>query len=163
MSKSTSDEFVVLVRYYDLLSHQEQIAQANFDWMTDYDNNLTRKDPTEHLVPVPSGEIEQRITPVHLNRYAERQEIIAEMDTLNVRPALSPEFFALTKAYPDLQRQFPLVGLGSVWVGSDGDRRVLYAGGDSGERNLRLIWDGSGWPGGCRFPAVRKDRQPLAT
>lgn len=146
--------YVVPVNYD--LAHEAQIEEAKFDWITDYDGKLIRKNPTEHLYPVPTGIVEQRITLVHLNRYAKRPEIIAEMDKLNVRPVTSPEFLALTKAHPDLQRKFPLVGLGSVWVGSDRRRNVLCAYGDSGGRDLSLHWDDSGWDEGCRFPAVCK-------
>ncbi len=78
------------------------------------------------------------------------------MDKLDVRPVTSPEFLALTKAYPDLQRKFPLVGLGSVWVDSYRIRRVLSAYEDSGKRSLDLDWDGYEWRGSCRFPAVPK-------
>jgi len=138
---------------YDL-AHDAQIAEAEFNWVTDYYGKLIWKPPTEHLYPLPKGTVEQRITLVHLNRHAERPEIIAEMDKLNVRPVLSPEFLALTRAYPDLQLKFLLVGLASVWVASDGDRRVLYACESSGGRDLGLDWGDHEWHESCRFPAV---------
>ncbi|TSC71567.1 MAG: hypothetical protein G01um101438_1041 [Parcubacteria group bacterium Gr01-1014_38] len=152
----TRNAYVVPVNYD--LAHEAQIEEAKFDWITDYDRNLIRKNPTEHLSPLPKGQIEQRITLVHLNRCAKRKEIIAEMDTLNVRvrPVLSPEFLALTKAYPDLQRKFHFVGLGSVWVDSGGSRRVLCAYGYSARRYLDLYWDDYEWRELCRFPAVCK-------
>lgn len=146
--------YVTLVNYD--LAHDAQIEEAEFDWVTDYDWKLIRKNPTEHLYPLPTGRIEQRIMLVHLNRYAKRGEIIAEMNKLNVRPVLSPEFLALTKAHPDLQRQFPLVGLGSVWVTSFRRRSVLCAYGYSGGRHLDLYWDVREWDGSRRFPAVCK-------
>lgn len=150
--------YVVSVNYD--LAHDAQIEEAKFDWVTDYDGNLIRKNPTEHLYPVPTGIVEQRITLVHLGRDAKQPEIIAEMDKLNVRPVLSPEFLALTKAHPDLQRKFPLVGLGSVWVDSGRYRNVLYAYEYSDERRLNMGCDGGEWSERCRFPAVCKD-QPL--
>ena len=146
--------YIVPVNYD--LAHQAQIAEARFDWVTDYDNNLIQKVPSQHLYPVPTGVLVQRITLVHLNHSAKRPEIIAEMDKLNVRPVLSPEFLGLTKAHPVLQRQFPLVGLGSVWVGSNGRRRVLFAYVHSDGRGLNLDWDGPEWREHCRFPAVCK-------
>lgn len=147
--------FVVPVNYD--LAHDAQIEKAQFDWVTDYDGKLIRNDPTEHLYPLPTGVVEQRIVLVHLNRRAERPEIIAEMDKLNVRPTVSPEFLALTKAYPDLQRKFPLVGLGSVWVDSHRCRHVLCAYGHSGGCYLYLFWDDRAWLEDRRFPAVGKE------
>lgn len=125
MSLVTPQVFIVTVNYD--LAHEAQLEQAKFDLITNHDNNLIRKPPTEHLFPLPTGTIEQQITLAHFNRQAKRDEIIAEMDKLNVRPVLSPEFLALVKTYPDLQRQFPLGGLGSVWVLSNRDRGVLSA------------------------------------
>ncbi len=150
---SRQDNVFVVTVHYDF-SHTKQMKAGKFDWVTDYDHNVIRKPPTEHLSPLPQSTVEQRITLVHLNRYARREEIIAEMEKLNVRPVTSPEFLALTKAYPDLQRQFPLVGLGSVWVDSNGSRFVLHAFNDSDERELGLRWDDVQWSGNCRFPAV---------
>lgn len=148
--------YIVPVNYD--LTHRAQIEEAKFNWITDCDNNLILQNPTEHLYPLPTGEMTQRIMLVHLNHVAKREEIIAEMDKLNVRrPVLSPEFLAFTRAYPDLQRQFPLVGLGSVWVDSHVHRHVLCAYKDSDKRNLDLYWDDFEWFGHCRFPAVCKE------
>ena len=144
--------FPVLVNYD--LPHNLQIEEVGFDWITDYDGNLILKNPTEHLYPLPVGRKKQRITLVPIDCPAKKEAVLARMEELNVRPTLSPEFLALTRAFPDLQRQFPLIGLGSVWAGSGGNRLVLYACESSGERDLRLRWDDREWDVDFRFPAV---------
>lgn len=156
MSKRKRSERIPVVPVNYDLPHEAQIEEAKFDWVTDYDGQLIRKNPTEHLVPVPSGEMEQRITLVHLNRYAKTEEVLAEMEKLNLRPTTSHETLAFAKAHPDVQRKFPLIGLGSVWVASRRRRSVLYLYRGSALRDLRLYWFDRGWGGYCRFLAVRK-------
>lgn len=146
------DNYVIEVNYN--LPHVEQIG-GNFDWITDVDGNLILKPPNEHLYPLPKGTVKQRILLMQFDGNAKRPEIIAEMAKNNARPVLSPEFLAFTKKNPDLQRQFPLVGLGSVWVDSFGDRGVLYATYvDSVGRGLALDWIDFGFVRDKRFPAV---------
>jgi hypothetical protein len=148
------DAYVVPVNYG--LSHQQQIEAGKFDWITDHDNKLIRKNPTEHLVPVPTGEIEQRITLVHLGRDGKTEGVLAEMEKLNHRPTMSTETLAFLATHPGVQCKFPLVGLGTVWVGSDGRRLVLGACEDSDGRNLDLPWCEGGWRDVCLFLAVLK-------
>lgn len=146
--------YVVLVNYD--LPHQKQIETGKFDWITNYDNKLIRKNSTEHLVPVPNGEIEQRLTLLHLDRYAKTKEVLAEMEKLNLRPTSSHETLAFAAAHPDVQRKFPLIGLGSVWVDSDGYRVSLYLCRFSDKRDLGLRLYGREWRDRCHFLAIRK-------
>jgi hypothetical protein len=149
--------FVVPVRYYDLCSHQEQIEAGKFDWVTNYDKDLILKNPAEHLYTLPIGEVKQRIILVCLGRKAKKEDVLAKMIELYVRPVLSPEFLALTRYHPDLQRRFPFIGLGSVWVDSVDCCGVLCACGNFGCRGLDLYRDNAVWGGGSRFPAVCLD------
>ncbi|MEK7664415.1 MAG: hypothetical protein AAB340_03195 [Patescibacteria group bacterium] len=164
MSKSKSSElvrgagqrntYVVPVNYG--LSHKKQIEAGRFDWITSYDGKLIRKNPTEHLVPVGSGQVEQRMTLVHLNGKAKTEKVLAEMEKLTLRPTMSTETLAFLAAHPDVQRKFQVIGLGSIWVGSYAVRHVLYAYGGSCGRNLILYWYADEWPDRCCFPAVPK-------
>lgn len=146
--------YVVPVNYG--LSHKEQIEAARFDWFPNYDGKPTLEDPTEHLFPIPSGEIKQRMTLFRLCCCAKTEEVLAEMDRLNLRPALSTETLAFAKEHPNVQ--FPIIGLGSVWVVSpDGRREVLYLDVDSDGRYFDLRWLDGEWDPHCRFLAVHKN------
>ena len=148
------NEYVVPVDYD--LAHPHQVEAAKFDWTTDYDRNLIRTNCVQHLFPIPSGRGEPHITLLHTSRCATTLEMLAEMDRLSLRPALSVETLAFAKAHPDVQRQFPLLGLGSVWVDSSGDRTVLCLYERNVDRLLGLTWCDGVWNSGFRFLAVRK-------
>ncbi len=92
---------------------------------------------------------------VHLNRNATSDEALAAMEREGLRPATFAELLAFSLKYPELQRQFPIVALGSSAL-IRGDRRVPYLDGHSRVRNLRLNWVGRAWNADCRFLAVRK-------
>jgi len=62
---------------------------------------------------------------------------------------------AFGAAYPDVQRKFPVVALGSSCE-IHGDRLVPGLWGRGSERRLSLDWWVGGWRDGCRFLAVRK-------
>ncbi|KKR48343.1 MAG: hypothetical protein UT86_C0007G0022, partial [Candidatus Magasanikbacteria bacterium GW2011_GWC2_40_17] len=83
-------------------------------------------------------------------------EVLAEMDRHGLRPALYEELLAFGAKYPDEQRQFPIIALGSVWRGFGGRLRVAYLSRGGSERSLSLYWFGGDWNGFCRFLAVRK-------
>ncbi len=69
------------------------------------------------------------------------------------------ELCAFGATYPEVQRAFPVVCLGSSWVDSDGYRDVPYLGYCNAGRDLDLDWFVGGWDRDCRFAAVRQ--QPL--
>ena len=95
---------------------------------------------------------------VHLNKVAKTSEVLAHMDKLGLRPARIEPLLALGEKFPNIQRDYLLVALGSVWVRSSGFRDVpgLYR--DGSERDLGLGWGDTGgsWRGACRFLAVSK-------
>ena len=62
--------------------------------------------------------------------------------------------------HKELQRQYPIVALGSSAV-VGGSRHVPYLGGSGSERDLGLDYDGSGWYAGCRF-LLRKVQPSVA-
>lgn len=81
--------------------------------------------------------------------------IIAELDKIGLRPATHAELLAFGAKYPELQRQFLSVALGSVGeVG--GGRFVVYLWRHADERRLNLDCFAYYWFGYCRFLAVRK-------
>lgn len=82
-------------------------------------------------------------------------KLIAEIDPLEFRPATAVETLAFGAKYPDIQRKFPVIGLGSVGQ-LYGGRRVLYLDHGGTERGCHLNWYDYGWDGNCRFLVAHK-------
>ncbi|MBI4098457.1 MAG: hypothetical protein HY437_00295 [Candidatus Magasanikbacteria bacterium] len=93
---------------------------------------------------------------IHLGHDASTDAVLAELDRRNLRPAALPELLALGAKNPNLQKEFPLVALGSVWRYWYGSRDVACLDYWLGGRYLDLCWGGDAWFEGCRFLAVRK-------
>ncbi|MFH1611493.1 MAG: hypothetical protein ABIA83_02745 [Patescibacteria group bacterium] len=139
--------YTVLVDYRKTI--EQMVSAGRYDWS---DGNINSVN-----FPV-NGTGVATITPelVHLNKKASSEEALAHKEANGLRPATIEELLAFGATYPDVQREFPVVALGSSWVDRDGHRRAPYLDGDGSERELSLDWYGSGWFEGCRFLAVRK-------
>jgi hypothetical protein len=124
------------------------IKAGRYDWANP---NITDK----HF-PVTPGDTDVVIELVHLNRDASSDDVLAELERRGLRPATLPELLAFGATYPEQQREFPIVALGSVWQLWDGGRLVPYPWGDSLERDLNLNWFDRWWSARCRWAAVRK-------
>ena len=114
-----------------------------------------RFDPIERCKAVSKENREVAFEYVRLDRDASTDEVLAGMDRKGLRPALYEELLGFAEKYPDEQRKYPIVALGS---GSSvrGYCFVAYLwDGDFG-RCLILRWVGFGWCAGSRFLAVRK-------
>lgn len=115
------------------------------------------KDITEKNFPTTqSGKAETEIRLVYFGKFMSTDTVLAEMEKQNLRPATIQELLAIGENYPELQRESPIVALGSVWVRPYGGRYVPYLGGSGGGRRLDLDWDEGDWHGRCRFAAVSK-------
>ena len=110
------------------------------------------------------GEVQTEVILVHFDRYIESDDVIAELDEQGLVPAKIEHLLTLGGQHPDLQRQYSIVCLGSVWTGPLGVRRVpclvwwdggrmvsLYCG-----RMVSLYCWPDEWSRYCRFAAVRK-------
>lgn len=80
------------------------------------------------------------------------------MDKAGYRPANIAELLALGAQYPDIQRQFPIVALGSVWRLRSSGPCVPCLWGDDWERGLHLRQLMDKWHPGYRFAVVRKSQ-----
>jgi hypothetical protein len=94
-----------------------------------------------------------------LTRYEQRmtsEQVLSEMSRAGLRPAELPEFLAFGAQFPDMQRRFSIIGLGSVWQDRKGYKNVpcLYEASEA--RYLDLHWWNDGWYSYTRFAAVRK-------
>ncbi len=146
--KAIRAAFTVSVDYAKTLP--EMIAAGKYDWKNE--------DITEANFPQTHAEevIDTTIEFVHLNRDASTDEALRYLEAEGLRPATLEELLALGEKHPDLQRDFPIIALGSVWQYSCGDRRVPCLGRGVAGRILYLGWIEGGWGGFCRFAAVRK-------
>lgn len=139
--------FPVVVDYTQTL--KQMISAGKYDWAND---NIT----AEHFPINGTGKEENDITLFHFNRSISSNDAIAEMDKAGFRSATIEELLALGASQPELQKQFPIVALGSVWPSPGGIRYVPCLAWDGYRRDLRLDWFESGWDESCRFAAVCK-------
>ena len=141
--------FRIVVDYS--MTIEQMIAAGCYDWKN---SDITAK----HFPIPPSkyGKKEAAIELVHFNRYIERDDALRELDKMGLRPAELPELLAFGASYPEKQREFPIVALGSVWQRWHCDRSVACLGSGSGRRGLSLYYFDIGWPSHYRFAAVPK-------
>ncbi|MBN1325778.1 hypothetical protein JW977_02245 [Candidatus Falkowbacteria bacterium] len=147
--QKASDTYKVVVDYSKTLT--EMIQLGNYS----YANN----DITDRHFPIQgSGQHEVELVLVHLNKDATIKEVLAHLDGLGLKPASIEHLLTFGAANPNVQREFPIVALGSVWVDGHGDRGYPYLRCSGDERELRLYWcdDDDHWSGHCRFLALRK-------
>lgn len=127
---------------------EEMVASGRYDWSND---NFTSKN-----FSVNGTDVAVALELVHLNKVISSEDVLRHLEENGMRPTTVEEFLSFGATYPEIQREFPVLCLGSSWVFPDGDRRVpcLLRGGS--DRGLGLCWFGGGWLEDCRFLAVRK-------
>lgn len=139
--------FRVMINYD--LSVEDAVKAGKYDWK---DNNILSKNfPSKR-----EGMIEAEIILVHFNCDMDSDDALRELNKQGLRPAELPELTAFGAKYPDVQRDFPIIALASVWQSPRGFRGVPYLCRDSGARFLSLFWFDSRWSSRCRFAALRK-------
>lgn len=132
-------------------SVEDGVKTGRYDWSC--------SDITTRNFPTPAnlkGTVEVTVELIPFNRTISSDNVLRELDRRGYRPAELQELLAFGEKYPDVQRQFPVVALGSVWQDPDGGRSVPCLFGDGSGRDLGLGWIGGDWSGICRFVAVRK-------
>ena len=139
--------YQVTVDYSQTLA--QMVKAGKYDWVS---SRITQ----EYFPLKGKGAVEAKVELVHLDKVVTTKEVLAELDRLNLRPANIEELLAFGAKHPELQKQFPIVALGSVWRDSDGYRLVPCLGWLGSERDLGLRWFGCAWSGYYRFLAVRK-------
>jgi hypothetical protein len=125
------------------------IQAGRYDW--------TNSDITDKHFPVEgSGVVEVDIELVHYGHTMSTDAVLKNLDTRGLRPAKIEELLALGAAKPELQREFPIIVLGSVWRDPVGCQFVPCLVWGGSKRDLDLNWIDGTWGGLCRFLAVRK-------
>lgn len=122
------------------------VNEGKYDWKNDnITSNLFADKPT-------AGRVKLELLNYGL---IDSEDALARMKREGYRPANIFELLAFGIKYPDLQKENPIIALGSV-VRLGGGRRVAGLGRGSAERGLYLLWFDGSWRGQCRFLAVRK-------
>ena len=132
-------------------SLQAMIAAGHYDW---WDKDILRAGFTVEG----TGQVEVELGLYHANRFISSGGLISEIGPKDLRPANHAECLAFGAKYPDIQRQFPIIALGSVGQ-LLGHRRVVDLHRLGAERRLDLRWDDGGvWGDDCRFLVARKPK-----
>jgi hypothetical protein len=74
-------------------------------------------------------------------------------------PGVMPELLALGETHPEVFYETPVIALGSVWIDSHKNNRVMMLHMNNHLRCLTLAWEGT-WGINCRFIAVGLDTPP---
>lgn len=133
----------------DGLSLEEMVEAGKYDYANSNINSGN----------FPVGEIqsqEEEVYLVHFDRSIGSEEVIRELDKMGLEPADIVQLLAIGEQYPELQRQFPIIALGSVWTRPGGSRYVPELWGGAAYRELGLGWFEGDWNPYYRFAAVRK-------
>jgi len=141
------DTFPVAVNYD--LSVEEAIQAGDYQAVH---SEITSK----NFPSTRKGQAELEIMLVRFDNRMTSEGVVRELDEEGLRAAALPEFLAFGAKYPDVQRKFSVVGLGSVWQDRKGYRNVpcLYTASEG--RYLDLHWWDDGWYSYSRFAAIRK-------
>jgi hypothetical protein len=127
----------------------EMIASGHYD---DKHENINEKN-----FPVQgTGRVKQEVFLIHFNCAMASGLVPRELDQIGYRPATLVELLAFGQKYPELQRKFPIIAIGSIWRSPEGNPNVPCLDEADGERFLALTWNLGEWFPDCRFLAVKK-------
>jgi hypothetical protein len=103
------------------------------------------------------GKAQLEIILVRFDARMTSENVLSELEKEGLRPAELPEFLAFGAEYPEIQRKFSVIGLGSECRDERGYRSVpcLYEASEG--RYLDLHWWDDGWYSYSRFAAVSKE------
>ena len=99
---------------------------------------------------------EKNVVLFHFDKTMSSEQVIVEMDKEGFLPAKIEDNLALGEIQPELQKQFPIVALGSIWRDAVALPRVSCLYWDGTRRALHLCWFAYSWDPDSRFLAVRK-------
>lgn len=85
------------------------------------------------------------------------EKVFRELDRRGLRPATIEQLLAFAAKYPAIQKQFPIVALGSAMQDADGHTLFPYLCGHPPlDRSIRLSQSGSPFSSHPRFLAARE-------
>ena len=144
-----SQQTLPLTVSYDGSTVEAAVAAGNSDYAN---SDIT----SAHFPTTRQGTEQLEAVLVHFDRYISSEQALAELNKMGLRAGELTELLAFGATYPDQQRQFLVVALGSTWLRPSGYRFVPCLDYWGVRRGLRLYWFGAGWREGCRLLAFRK-------
>jgi len=140
-------ETKIVVDYRQSL--KQMVAAGHYDWKND--NIIAKQFPI-----IGEGELELTAELIHFHRTIESSDgIKRELKKMGLRAGSIEELLAFGATFPDTQRQFPIIALGSV-TKLDGLRFVAYLSNRDLGRKLDLQLYDNSWGDLCRFLAFPK-------
>lgn len=141
-----TDVFRLTVDYGQSL--EQMIATGQYDWKN--------SDITAKRFPIDGkGIVELEARYFHFDRNISSEDVIEEMKKAGFEPAKIEHVLSHGKTFPEEQRKFPIIGLGSV-ARVDVYRYVPVLYEDGSSRSLYLYCFDDDWDADSRFLAVRK-------
>lgn len=128
-------------------SLDEMIQAGNYDWA--HGAITSKRFPIQG-----QGRTNVELVLFHFNGQMTSTEVIAEMERQGYRPARIEQLLALGAAYPELQKEFHIICLGSVCQHPNGDRHVPCIDLIADKRELDLFLFDSAWTAHDHFAAV---------
>jgi hypothetical protein len=144
------DTFPVTINYKESLA--DMIGAGKFDEV----------DPdSRKLVIAGKGTIKTEVVVINFSRDVSGKEVIAAFTKLGLEPAKVEHAAALGKNYPDIQRKYPVVFLGSVRTNPEGRSYVPYLNcfGFGEKRWFEMDRWYDGWGTDFRFAGVRSSKR----
>jgi len=128
----------------------ELVKACKFDWVNGDINSVN--------FPNPAGGTtgDQELALFHFDKTMSSNGVSADMEREGCEPATIWDLLALAQKEPDLQRQFLIVALKSVWRDSGRRRYVSCLYGRALGRRLHLYYLDGDWDDNYRFLARRK-------
>src|SRR3989344_5105193 len=130
--KPADDAYPISVDYRKNV--EDGVEAGRYHWANP---NIT----SEHFPTKRNGRTEVRVKLIHFNRSVSADEALRKLDRMGYRPVELHELLVFGEKYPEIQRRFPVVGLGSIWRDRNDNRYIPCLCGDSSRRYLNLISD----------------------
>jgi len=127
-------------------SVEDGVEAGHYDWVN---SNIT----SEYFPTERKGTAKVEVKLIHFNRSISTDEALRELDRMGYRPAELHELLVFGEKYQKIQREFPILALGSVFRNRC---VVLGLSGDNSRRYLNLFVEEHDCGENCRFAAVRK-------
>ncbi len=122
---------------------------GKFNWSSpEIDDDHFPGDPSDH-------EGENVVSLAHIGHGVSVFQAIAAITEARLQPAPAWATLALGGQHPNLQLEFPIVGLGTPWREPFGHWFALLLGGMTGRRFATLTSIGYGFHGDVRFACIR--------